>query len=110
MQAERDAKALLCAAYMRDRIGDRFEGTISGMSMSGVFVTLDDPPVDGMIRRTLIEREAREPFEIDEMGARIVGAKSGTEMLVGDRVIVEVTDVSLAKRQIDFALMGTLTE
>jgi ribonuclease R len=110
MQAERDAKSLLCAAYMRDRIGDRFEGTISGMSMSGVFVTLDDPPVDGMIRRSLIEREAREPFEIDEMGARIVGAKSGTEMLVGDRVVVEVTDVSLAKRQIDFALMGTLTE
>jgi exoribonuclease R len=80
------------------------------MSMSGIFVTLDDPPVDGMIRRNLIEREAREAFEIDEMGARLIGAKSGREMLIGDRVIVEVTGVSLPKRQIDFALMGTLTE
>lgn len=105
-QAERDAKALLCAAFMRDRIGDTFEGTISGMSMSGVFVTLDDPPVDGMIRKQQIEKECRESFEIDVMSARMVGSKSKRAIMVGDRVTVIVADVSLERRQIDFTLRG----
>ena len=108
--AERDAKALLCAAYMRDKIGDRFEGTVSGMAVSGVFVTLDAPPVDGMVRRSLIERDARESYELDEYGASMHGTKSGTTIAVGDRVIVELTGVSLSRRQIDFALISRLSD
>lgn len=109
VQAERDAKSLLCAAFMRDRIGDRFEGTVSGMSRSGVFVTLDAPMVDGMVRRSAIERDAREAFDLDEFGASMVGTKSGRRITVGDRVIIEVLAVSLARRQIDFSLMGHLS-
>lgn len=105
VQAERDAKQLLCAAYMRDRIGDRFEGTISGMSMGGIYVTLDSPPVDGMVRRTLIERDARESFELDPLSARMVGSKSGRSLTVGDRVMVELTGVSMARRQIELAFV-----
>jgi len=103
VQAERDAKALLCAAYMRDRIGDKFEGTISGMSMAGVYVTLDAPPVDGMVRRSLIERESRESFELDPLSARMVGGKTGRSLTIGDRVVVELTGVSLSRRQIELA-------
>lgn len=105
VQAERDAKQLLCAAYMRDRIGDRFEGTIAGMSMGGVYVTLDTPPVDGMVRRSLIERESRESFELDPLSARMVGSKSGRALTVGDRVVVELTGVSLSRRQIELAFV-----
>jgi ribonuclease R len=107
--AERDAKNLLCAAYMRDRIGDRFEGTVSGLSPSGVFVTLDDPPVDGMVRRASIERDTREPYQLDELGARMVGSKTGRSVTIGDRVIVEVLGVSLTRRQIELAMMGRLS-
>jgi ribonuclease R len=108
IQAERDAKALLSAAFMRDRIGDRFEGTVTGISRGGAFVMLDKPPVDGMIRRTSIEREFREPFTVDDMGAAMTGEKSGRRLMIGDRVIVEITDVSLQRRQIDLALMGQI--
>jgi len=110
VQAERDAKALLCAAYMRDRVGDRFEGTLTGLTMGGIFVTLDQPPVDGMVRRSLIERHTRDSFEIDPMSARMVGRKSGMTFLIGDRVVVEVTGVSLQRRQIDLALVGKLDD
>jgi ribonuclease R len=110
VQAERDVKALFAAMYMRDRIGDRFEGTVSGLSHGGVFVTLDDPPVDGMIRRALIEKDTRESYELDEVGARMVGSKTGATFTVGDRVIVEVTDASPERRQIDFALMGRMSD
>ncbi|HET6585264.1 MAG TPA: ribonuclease R family protein, partial [Nannocystaceae bacterium] len=47
-QAERDAKSLLAAAFMRDRIGDRFAGMVTGLSPQGAWVQLDSPPVDGV--------------------------------------------------------------
>jgi ribonuclease R len=109
VQAERDAKALFAAAFMRDRIGDRFEGTISGLSAGGIYVTLAAPPVDGMVKRARLEREFKERWELDELGARLVGASSKRELKVGDRVIVEVVDCSLERRQIELALMGMLT-
>lgn len=108
IQAERDTKALFAAHFMRDRIGDRFEGTITGFSTNGVFVMLDDPPVDGMIKRSAVERETRQSYQMDELGARMVASKSGKDLLIGDRVIVEVIDASLQRRQIDLALMGML--
>ncbi len=109
IQAERDTKAMFCAYYMRDRIGDRLEGTVTGLAASGVFVMLDDPPVDGMIRRALLERDGRERWALDDTGARLLGAKSGRMITVGDRVIVEVIDASPSRRQIDFAMMGLLS-
>ena len=108
VQAERDAKALFVAAFMRDRIGDRFEGTISGVSAGGAYVTLDAPPVDGLVRRARLERELRERFALDEHGARLIG-DGGRELRIGDRVIVEVVDASIERRQIELALMGVLT-
>lgn len=108
-QAERDAKSMFAAAFMRDRIGDRIEGAVSGLSAGGVFVTLDEPPVDGMIRRARLEREQRERFELDELGASLVGERSGRSLKIGDRVIVEVVDANIERRQIELALMGVLT-
>jgi ribonuclease R len=107
-QAERDAKAMLCAAFMRDRIGDRFEGTVAGLSQAGAYVTLDDPPVDGIIRRNALERETRETFVLDDLMARMTGERSGTTVGIGDRVIVELVDASIARRQIEFALIRRL--
>jgi len=109
ISAERDTKALFAAAYMRARIGDRFEGTVTGAVASGVFVGLDDPPVDGMIRRATVERDTREPYAVDDLGARMVGQKSGRAISVGDRVVVELVDASISRRQIDLSLIGRLT-
>jgi ribonuclease R len=109
VQAERDVKALFAAVYMRDRIGDRFEGTVSGLARGGVFVTLDDPPVDGMIKRASIERQTRETYELDDIGARMVGSKTGKAFTVGDRVVIEVVDASIERRQVDLALIERLS-
>jgi ribonuclease R len=108
-QAERDAKAMLAAAFMRDRIGDRFEGSVTGLSNAGAYVGLDDPPVDGIIRRTGLERETRENFVLDALMARMIGDRSGTTVAIGDRVIVELVDASIARRQIELALIRRLS-
>lgn len=108
VQAERDTKAVFAAAYMRDRIGDRFEGTVTGVGHSGFYVTIDDPFVDGMVRRTGLEKASHETYEMDEMGIRMVATKSNHAIALGDRVIVEVVDASPARRQIDLALVSVL--
>lgn len=107
-QAERETQRLFAAAHMRDRVGDRFEGTVSGFSGQGMFVTLDAPFVDGMVRMQQMERVLGNAFDLDETGVRLVGS-AGKLVTIGDRVIVEVEEASLVRRQVDFALISVLT-
>jgi ribonuclease R len=103
--AENDAKDLFAAMFMRDRLGDKFPGTVTGLVASGAFVTLDDPFVQGMIRRLQLERDARDAWELDESGVRWVAPRSGRSLTLGDRVVVEVLDASTSRRQVDLRLV-----
>ena len=107
--AERETQSLFAAVHMRDRIGDRFEGTVTGLSPFGVFVQIDSPFVDGMVKVADIEKDRGEPYHRDETGIRMVGARSGKTITVGDRVVVEVVGTSVARRQIDFFLIQQLS-
>lgn len=107
--AERDTQSLFAALFMRDRIGDRFEGTVSGMSQFGVFVQIDSPFVDGMVKVADLEKDRREPYYRDDTGVRMVGENSGKVITVGDRVVVELVDVSVGRRQIDLFLIEQLS-
>jgi len=106
--AERETKNLFAAVHMRDRIGDRFEGVISGLSQFGVFVQLDDPFVDGMVKLGDIEKDRGEAYQRDEAGIRMIGARSGKKITVGDRVVVELVGASIPRRQIDLMLIEQL--
>jgi ribonuclease R len=106
--AERETQSLFAAVHMRDRIGDRFEGTVTGLSQFGVFVQIDSPFVDGMVKLGDIEKQRGEPYYRDETGIRMVGSRSGKVITVGDRVIVEVIGTSVARRQIDLFLIEQL--
>jgi ribonuclease R len=105
--AERQTQSLFAAMHMRDRIGDRFEGTVSGLSQYGVFVQIDAPFVDGMVKLGDIEKDRGEPYQRDETGIRMVGTRTGKTITVGDRVVVEVIGASIPRRQIDLVLMAT---
>jgi ribonuclease R len=107
-QAERDVKSLYAAAFMRDRIGERVQGTVTGMSAAGVFVLLDDPMVDGMIRKAGLERMLRDRFELDALGVQLLGARGVPLLGLGDRVMVEVVDANPARRQVDLALLDKI--
>jgi len=61
VSAERQTQNLFAAVFMRDRLGDRFDGTITGLSQNGVFVQIDAPFVDGMVTVGDIETDRREP-------------------------------------------------
>lgn len=107
-QAERDTQKLFAASHMMDRVGDRFEATVSGFSNAGMFVTLDAPFVDGMVKLQQLNRELRDTYELEETGVRIVG-RGGKTITIGDRVMVEVEHASLVRRQIDLLFIQRLT-
>ncbi|PRQ08724.1 ribonuclease R family protein [Enhygromyxa salina] len=106
--AERATQSLFAAVFMLDRIGDRFEGAITGLSQNGVFVQIDAPFVDGMIKVSDLEKERGEPYYRDETGVRLVGERSGKTLTIGDRVTVEVVDASVPRRQIDLVLISPM--
>lgn len=106
--AERETQNLFAALFMRDRIGDRFEGRVSGMSQFGLFVQIESPYVDGMVKVADLEKDRKEPYYRDETGVRMVGEKSGKVITVGDRVVVDLVDVSVGRRQIDLYLIDVL--
>ncbi len=103
MEVEREVTDLYRAFFLRDRIGDVFDGTISGVAGFGVFVVVDDPFVEGLVRVGALSDDF---YEFDEPTCRLVGRRSGRVFALGDPVKVEVQSVSVVRRKIDFALAG----
>ena len=101
MEAEREVVDIYRAYFMRDRIGDVFEGMISGVMGFGIFVVIDDPYIEGLVR---VEALSDDYYIFDETSARLVGRRTGRAFALGDTVKVEVQSVSVVRRKIDFAL------
>jgi ribonuclease R len=79
------------------------DGVISGVTGFGLFVTIDDPFVEGLVR---IDAISDDYYTFDEPASRLVGRRSGQAFALGDSVQVEVQSVSVVRRKIDFALAG----
>jgi ribonuclease R len=96
MELERDVLELYRAYSMKDRLGETFEGMVTGVVGSGLYITLDDPFVDVMVRM----EDLGMGFEIDEDGLGVFGPSNGEVIQLGDRLTIEVVDVSLTRRQV----------
>ena len=102
-EATRDAENWLKCEYMLDRIGEQFEGTIMGVTSFGVFVTLDDIHVEGLIHVSALGSDY---FHYDPLGHRLTGERSGAVFRLADRVRVRVVRVDLDDRKIDLEPAG----
>lgn len=105
MEVERAVVDMYRVFVMRDRIGEELDGTISGVTALGLFIEVDDPYVEGLIRmESLPER-----YELDEHGVRLHGLRSGQQLSLGDRVRVRINSVSVPRRRIDLGLVALLS-
>jgi ribonuclease R len=95
MEVERAIVDLYRTFLMKDRIGDRFEGTVTAVVGSGLFVQLDAPFVDVLVR---MEDLGIDRWEVDDTALRVVAARSGDVVALGDRMLVEVVDASILRR------------
>jgi ribonuclease R len=86
---------------MRERVGEVFGGTVSGVASFGVFVTLDDLYVDGLIH---VSELGNDYFHFDAPRHQLLGERTGQRYRLGDRVRAQVVRVDLAASRIDFTL------
>ncbi len=101
-EASRDVEAWLKCRFMRDRLGEEFGGTVTAAVGFGVFVTLDELHVEGLVHITELGGEY---FRFDEVRQELRGERSGMRYGVGTRVRVQVSRVDLDARRIDFRLV-----
>ncbi len=97
MEVEREVVDLYRAVFMKDKIGARHEGTVTALVGSGLFVALDAPFVDVLVR---YEDAGKDRFELDDAGLRAVASRSGETIQLGDRLTVEIIDVAILRRTV----------
>lgn len=101
--ASRDVENWLKTYYMRDKVGEVFGGKISGMTSFGIFVTLDDIHIDGLVH---ISDLGEDYFNYRPEIMAIEGERSGVRFSMGDRVSVKVARADLDTSKIDLLLIS----
>jgi ribonuclease R len=100
-EATRDVNNWLKCYYMRDRIGEEFEGTISAVVPFGVFVALDSVYVEGLVH---VSELGEDYFQYDNVKHQMLGERSAKRFRLGDRLRVRLVRADLESGRIDFVL------
>ena len=101
--ASRDVENWLKTYYMRDKVGEVFAGKISGMANFGIFVTLDDIHIEGMVH---VSDLGEDYFNYHPETLSMVGERSGVQFKMGDRVVIKVARADLETSKIDLVLVS----
>jgi ribonuclease R len=102
VDAERESTKYFQVLFVQDKIGEEFNGTVSGIAEFGMFVKMDDNQCEGMVAMNDIPGDR---FSFDQEKFRIIGSNTKREYNFGDKVRVKIYEVHLAKRQIDLELI-----
>ena len=102
MEAERAMLDLKKAEFMLEHLLEPEPGTIVSVTSFGFFVELDAYPIEGLVRA---DSWPTTTIGFIEEERALAGARKRKRFRIGDRVKVEAVDVSLRRRQIDFALL-----
>ena len=101
-EASRDVEAWLKCKYMKEHLGEEFSGTVTAVTSFGLFVTLNDLHVEGLVHITELGGEY---FRFDEVRQELRGERTGIRYIIGTKVRVQVSRVDLDGRKIDFRLV-----
>ncbi len=99
--ATRDASDTLKCEFMLDKVGDSFDGVISGVNSFGIFVELNGVYVSGLVHITALDYDY---FHFDPVGHRLTGDRTGRVYRLGDTLRVKVAAVNIDDRKVDFVL------
>lgn len=100
MDAERAANKYKQVEYMRDFIGDEFEGVISGVAAFGFWVETIEHKCEGMVSITSLAEY--DEFRLVDTDYSLVGMRSGRKFRMGDKVTIKVIAANLEKRHLDY--------
>jgi len=100
--AERELMDWRKASFMADRVGDEFDGFITGVKEYGFYVELDEFFIEGLVHISALVDDV---YEYQERKHRLISKRTRREFRLGDRVRVSVTRVDQARHLIDFSVV-----
>lgn len=102
VDAERETNALKKAEYMIDKVGETFEGRISSITSFGFFVELPNT-IEGLVTTKSLTDDY---YEFNQQYMLLIGTRTGNIFRIGQKVTVEVANVNVEEREIDFTLLN----
>ena len=100
--AERASVKYKLVEFMMDKIGQEFDGTVSGITEWGMYVEISENKIEGMVPLRGIRSDF---FEFDEKRYRLVGKRTHKVFLLGDPVRIRVKDANLEQKLLDYELV-----
>lgn len=100
--AERTSTKYKLVEFMQDKIGNEYDGTVSGITEWGMYVEIDETHIEGMVPLRAIKSDF---FDFDEEHYRLVGKRSRKVYRLGDRVRIKVKEANLEQRLLDYELI-----
>jgi ribonuclease R len=88
---------------MKERVGDVYPGKVSGVAPFGLFITLDELYVEGLLH---VSELGNEYFQYNEASQELRGERTGRRFRLGHEVLVQVSRVDLEARRIEFGIRG----
>ena len=104
-EAERASIKYKMVEFMADKIGEEFDGQVSGLSEWGVFVELENSIVEGMI---LMRDIPGDFYQFDEERYEVYGHSTGQVFTIGNKVRIRVKSADLRRRLLDFEFVAKL--
>ncbi len=104
MEAEREIVQLKKIRFIKDKVGEEFDGFVTGATSFGFFVELAEFMVEGLVH---VSSLADDYYVFDQETQSLVGEHNRRAFRVGDAVRVRVENVSLERRRVDFALISS---
>lgn len=105
-EIERDCDKIKIAEYMSDKIGNEYDGVVSGVTSFGIFVELENS-VEGLVH---ISNMVDDFYIFNDERRELYGQTSGKIFKIGDKVKIRVETVSIARAEIDFVLISEFTK
>jgi len=105
MEAERASNKLASAVMVRNKIGNEYNGTVTGVINFGLFLILDELNVEGLLH---VKDLNNDYYRFDEKNLKFVGKRTKTEFTIGTRLRVKIAKINIGKSQIDFEFIEKL--
>jgi len=102
--ATRDVMAWLKCEFLRDHVGEEYEGVIAAVVPFGFFVELSDIYIEGLVHVSTLSGDY---FHHDAAKHRLIGERTAVSFRLGDEVRVRVVRVGMEDRKIDLELIST---
>ena len=100
--AERASIKYKQVEYLGERLGNVYDGIISGVTEWGLYVELDENKCEGLVPIRDLENDY---YEFDEKNYCLIGRNSGKRYQLGDKVTIQIARADLTKKQMDFVLV-----